>query len=125
VHARIFSSLGDDCSDVFQRLATSFPLSDEARFALQKQILHRGWLNHNTCMETFYQLREYHIQAEWVERGYTVLPQGQKAFDERYRHSEGKLVIHGLDAEGQGQVLAINKLHTELDDDDDDGSGIT
>jgi hypothetical protein len=37
-----FSSLGDDCSDVFQRLATSFPLSDEAQIALQKQILHSG-----------------------------------------------------------------------------------
>jgi hypothetical protein len=75
-------------------------------------------------METFYQLREYHIQAEWVERGYTVLPQSQKAFDKRYRHSEGKLFIHGLDAEGQGKVLAIDKFHIELDDDNDDGSGI-
>jgi hypothetical protein len=124
VHVRILGSLGDDYSDVFQLLAISFPLSGEAQFALQKQILYSGWLNYNTCMETFHQLSEYHIQAEWVERGYTVLPQSQKAFEERYRYSEGMLVIHGLDAEGQGRVLATDKLHIELDDDSDDGSGI-
>jgi hypothetical protein len=116
VHPRILNSHANDFSDVINRLELHFPLSEEVQLALQKQILDCGWFDRDICLATFYQLREYHIQSEWVERGYEVLPESRQAFDQRYKHSKGKPTIHGLQGHQERKLLSFNTLGITIDD---------
>lgn len=67
-------------------------------------------------MAASYELRDYYIQAKWIEEGSAVLSEVRQAFDERYKHRNSYLVIHGLDSEGKRIRLLSDGFRFAIDD---------
>lgn len=116
LHRRILYSHGAASSDVIAQLHLPLPLSSEAQLAFQQEIFGTGWLNFRVCMTAFCVCREHYTQAKWVEKGYTALAESQQAFDKRYRHRIGNLLIDGLDKEGRKVRLHTGEFTFAIND---------
>jgi hypothetical protein len=116
LHGRILNSHRADCSDVIAQLRVPLPLTSSTQLALQQEILGTGWLNYGVLMTAFYEAREHCTQARWIEKGYEALSENRQAFDERYKHRKGNLVVNGLDKEGRKVRLLTGEFSFAISD---------